>query len=67
MSSPGMSMLFPKSSLCYSISFAFGGRYETIWVMEDDIDVLRNPLEVLDRIEELDSSVGKRNWDILFY
>ncbi len=40
--------------------------YETIWVMEDDIDVLQDPRIISDLISELDSQVGKDNWDILF-
>ena len=43
---------------------AYDSGYETIWVMEDDIDVLRNPHELSDLIDHLDQKVG--NWDILF-
>lgn len=45
---------------------AFDSGYETIWVMEDDIQVLRNPHILSDLIDELDLLVGKENWDILF-
>lgn len=39
--------------------------YETIWVMEDDIEVLQDPNLISDRIEKLDALVGK-TWDVLF-
>jgi len=45
---------------------AYESGYDTIWVMEDDIDVIQNPWDILDRVEELDSTLGKENWDILF-
>ncbi len=45
---------------------AYDSGYETIWVMEDDIDVLRDPRIIPDLIDELDQVVGKENWDILF-
>src|SRR3989344_3294288 len=45
---------------------AYDSGYETIWVMEDDIDVLRNPHTLSDFIEKLDQEVGKDGWDILF-
>lgn len=45
---------------------AWDSGYETIWVMEDDIDVLRDPRMISDCIEELDQTVGQDNWDILF-
>jgi GR25 family glycosyltransferase involved in LPS biosynthesis len=45
---------------------AFDSGYETIWVMEDDIDVIRDPRTISDAIERLDSIVGKDNWDVLF-
>ncbi len=40
--------------------------YETIWVMEDDIEVKRNPHEITALIKKLDKLVGADNWDILF-
>jgi GR25 family glycosyltransferase involved in LPS biosynthesis len=45
---------------------AYDAGYETIWVMEDDIDVLGDPTEIPHLIDELDKTVGKENWDILF-
>jgi GR25 family glycosyltransferase involved in LPS biosynthesis len=45
---------------------AYDSGYETIWVMEDDILVLKNPYEVSDAIENIDRIVGKDKWDILF-
>lgn len=40
--------------------------FNTIWVMEDDIEVLQNPHLISDAIEKLDAIVGKTGWDILF-
>lgn len=45
---------------------AWDSGYETIWVLEDDIDVRRDPRLLSDLIEELDGLVGARNWDVLF-
>ncbi|MGB7978584.1 MAG: glycosyltransferase family 25 protein [Chlamydiales bacterium] len=45
---------------------AYDSGYETIWVMEDDIDVLSDPRVIPDLIDELDQAVGKDNWDVLF-
>lgn len=45
---------------------AFDSGYETIWVMEDDIQVIQNPNLISDYIEKLDYLVGPENWDILF-
>ncbi len=45
---------------------AYDSNYETIWMIEDDIAVLKDPRLIPDLIEELDHLVGKNNWDILF-
>jgi len=45
---------------------AFDSGYETIWVMEDDIEVKKNPLLLEEMIKRLDSLVGKNGWDIFF-
>jgi GR25 family glycosyltransferase involved in LPS biosynthesis len=45
---------------------ALDSGYETIWVMEDDIDIVRNPHMLSDLIEKLDDLVGEDGWDILF-
>lgn len=45
---------------------AYDSGYETIWVMEDDIEVIQNPQILPDLIDKLDSLVGKEGWDILF-
>lgn len=45
---------------------AYDSGYETIWVMEDDIYVCRNPHEISDTIARLDMLRGKNGWDILF-
>ncbi len=45
---------------------AYKSRYETIWVMEDDIEVIRNPHIISSLIDEINVLVGKKGWDILF-
>lgn len=45
---------------------AWDSGYETIWVMEDDVDVIGNPHQASTLIEQLDQLLGKENWDILF-
>ncbi len=45
---------------------AYASGYETIWVMEDDIMVMKDPNLIPQMIEKLDSQVGKGNWDVLF-
>lgn len=45
---------------------AYDSGYETIWVMEDDVEVVQNPHNVSYYIELLDAQVGKGKWDILF-
>lgn len=45
---------------------AYQSGFKTIWVMEDDIEVLDNPRKISHYIEELDGLVGASNWDILF-
>lgn len=45
---------------------AYNSGYELIWVLEDDIEVLKNPIVIPKYIAELDRIVGRANWD-LFY
>jgi len=45
---------------------AYDSGYETIWVMEDDIEVLEDPRVISEVIVALDKAVGKGHWDILF-
>jgi GR25 family glycosyltransferase involved in LPS biosynthesis len=45
---------------------AYQSGYETIWVMEDDIEVKQDPHILSQLIDELDRLVGKNGWDILF-
>ncbi len=45
---------------------AYDSGYETIWIMEDDIQVMHDPRILPDLIEKLDQTVGKEQWDILF-
>ncbi|OGN57635.1 MAG: hypothetical protein A3D96_06385 [Chlamydiae bacterium RIFCSPHIGHO2_12_FULL_44_59] len=45
---------------------AFDSGYETIWIMEDDIEVISDPHILSKWIKKLDKAVGKDGWDILF-
>jgi len=45
---------------------AYDAGYKTIWVMEDDIQVIRDPNLISTYIEKLDALVGSDQWDILF-
>lgn len=48
------------------IQDAYDSGYETIWVMEDDIEIVRNPHLLSYLIKKLDKKIGKDGWDILF-
>lgn len=43
---------------------AYNAGYQTIWVMEDDIEVLEDPWQISSLIRELDQA--DKDWDILF-
>jgi GR25 family glycosyltransferase involved in LPS biosynthesis len=45
---------------------ALDSGYKTIWVMEDDIEIIQNPNNISIMIDKLDAIVGKNGWDILF-
>lgn len=45
---------------------AYDSGYETIWVLEDDIEVIQDPHLLSSKIEELDALIGCINWDVLF-
>ncbi|MFA6526943.1 MAG: glycosyltransferase family 25 protein [Candidatus Babeliales bacterium] len=45
---------------------AYNSSYKTIWVMEDDIQVIKNPHLISSLIKELNHLVGENKWDILF-
>ncbi len=45
---------------------AWNSGYETIWIMEDDIEVIRDPRMLSDYVDRLDDLVGEEGWDILF-
>lgn len=45
---------------------ALDSGYETIWVMEDDIDIIQDPHKISDIIDELDTLLGKEGWDAFF-
>ncbi len=45
---------------------AYDSEYKTIWVIEDDVEIVQNPHILSDLIEELDTLVGTDGWDILF-
>jgi GR25 family glycosyltransferase involved in LPS biosynthesis len=49
-----------------SVLDALDSGYETIWVMEDDIEVIQNPHLLPSLINKLDALLGKDGWDILF-
>ena len=45
---------------------AYESGYETIWVMEDDIEVLQDPTILSGLIDQLDGAVRHDGWDVLF-
>ena len=45
---------------------AYDSGYETVWIMEDDIEVKKDPRILSELIDKLDALVGKNQWDILF-
>lgn len=45
---------------------AYTSGYERVWIMEDDIEILRDPRLICSSIEELDTLVGKDGWDFLY-
>ncbi|HSX11404.1 MAG TPA: glycosyltransferase family 25 protein [Chlamydiales bacterium] len=45
---------------------ALDSGYQTIWIVEDDIEVVQDPHLLSDLIDELDAAVGKDGWDVLF-
>ena len=45
---------------------AYDSNYETIWVLEDDIEVLDDPRKLSDYVDMLDDLLGKDGWDVLF-
>ncbi len=45
---------------------AYDSGYETIWIMEDDIQLIQDPNNLSNLIKNLDRTVGKNKWDILF-
>ena len=63
-------MLKSHIGICLShisvLQDAWDSGYETIWVMEDDIDIIRDPHLISTLISQLDALVGKENWDVLF-
>lgn len=45
---------------------AYDSGYDTIWVMEDDIQIHKDPHLISDLIDKLDALAGKDGWDLLF-
>lgn len=43
---------------------AFDSGYQTVWIMEDDVEAVDNPMKIQECIRELDRSIC--DWDILF-
>ena len=63
---PSLGMIAIVLSHLSILQDAYDSGYKTIWVMEDDIEVIRNPHELSDLIDKLDDEVGYGNWDVLF-
>jgi len=45
---------------------AYDSGYSTIWIMEDDIQIIQDPRKLSSLVYDLDRIVGKDNWDVLF-
>lgn len=45
---------------------AWNSGYKTIWVLEDDIEAVKDPRIISDLIDKLDMLVGEDHWDVLF-
>lgn len=45
---------------------AYDSGYQLVWIMEDDIEVIRNPHLIANLVDELDRLLGRSNWDVLF-
>lgn len=45
---------------------AYDSGYQTIWVMEDDIEIMQDPHLLSSLVKKLDSLVGPKGWDVLF-
>lgn len=45
---------------------AYQSGYETIWILEDDISIKKNPHLLSDYIDKLDLLIGKDGWDVLY-
>ncbi len=63
---PGMSAGIKGCLLSFLSVFsdAYHSGYETVWIMEDDIDVVEDPRQLPGLIRELDQLVP--DWDILY-
>jgi len=48
------------------LQYAHDCGHETVWFMEDDTQIIRDPRLLSTLIEKLDKRVGAKNWDILF-
>ncbi len=45
---------------------ALNSGYNRIWIMEDDIEFMKDPNIISERVEQLDALVGKNGWDLLY-
>jgi GR25 family glycosyltransferase involved in LPS biosynthesis len=45
---------------------AYDSGYKTVWVLEDDIEVVQDPHLLSARIAELDALLGEDGWDVLY-
>ncbi|MDP1614449.1 MAG: glycosyltransferase family 25 protein [Methylococcales bacterium] len=48
------------------LQHAFDAGFETIWILEDDFTVMRDPHELSTFIKRLDTLVGADSWDMLY-
>ncbi|MCI5051745.1 MAG: glycosyltransferase family 25 protein [Simkaniaceae bacterium] len=48
------------------INDGYHSGYQTIWIMEDDIEIVRHPSEISLCINELNEKYGPDGWDVLF-
>ena len=48
------------------LKHALDNKFDRVWIMEDDIELIQNPHKISYMIDKLDALVGKDGWDILF-
>lgn len=45
---------------------AWESGYQTVWVLEDDFQIVENPHKLSDLVEELNQVIGPDGWDVLY-